>query len=99
MSGLAGGQLCLVTAEILANISRRYEQEGQNRRSGCCQGEMKEKTKETGRYRRAGGVRGGHKMHQNTAKRRRVEIEMDGLGARPGLTLELSDVTRPGQRE
>lgn len=43
MSGFAGGQLRLVTAEVLANISERYEQEGRNKRSGCCQGEMKER--------------------------------------------------------
>lgn len=73
MSGFAGGQLCLVAAEVLANISGRYEREGQNRRSGCCQGEVKERqrgqedgeelagseedTKRIKRQRRDGGFR------------------------------------------
>lgn len=43
MSRIAAGQLCLVTAEVLANIFDRYEREGRNRRRGCCQGEMRER--------------------------------------------------------
>ncbi len=56
MSRFADGQLCLVTAEVLANIFDRKEQEGRKERSGCCQGEIEE----TGEQ-RAGRVRGGHK--------------------------------------
>lgn len=41
MSGFADGQLGLVTAEVLANIFRRYESgRAQTEGAGCCQGEM-----------------------------------------------------------
>lgn len=33
MSRFTGGQLCRVTAEVLANIFSRYEQKGKNGRS------------------------------------------------------------------
>lgn len=39
------------------------------------------------------------KKHERQRRGKRVKREMDGLGARPGLTVVLVDVTRPRQGE
>lgn len=60
------------------------------------------------RWRKDGGDRRTAKSWQGqrrtqkawkSVKRRRVRIEMDGLGAWPGLTVEPADVTQPRQGE